>query len=198
MFKLLKHLFEFILPPRQWRLAVIVTLGILSGIGTLIIHISNASSYLSDAPETCINCHVMYPQYATWAHSSHREVASCNDCHVPQDYFVRTYAFKAMDGLRHSSVFTMRGEPQVIRIKQAGINVVQENCIRCHSNLVDMISIIEVTGHNHKDGKGKRCWDCHRNVPHGEVRSLASTPHSLVPRLPSVLPSWLSKHINKE
>jgi cytochrome c nitrite reductase small subunit len=170
------RLLHFVIPPRYWRLPVIVVLAIVVGMGILIIHISNAPSYLSNAPETCINCHVMYPQYATWAHSSHREVANCNDCHVPQDNVFRTYAFKAMDGLRHSSVFTMRAEPQVIRIKQAGINVVQENCIRCHLNMVDMISIIEVTGKNHMEGQGKRCWDCHRNVPHGEVRSLASTP----------------------
>lgn len=191
------RLLHFVIPPRYWRLPVIVVLAIVVGMGILIIHISNAPSYLSNAPETCINCHVMYPQYATWAHSSHREVANCNDCHVPQDNVFRTYAFKAMDGLRHSSVFTMRAEPQVIRIKQAGINVVQENCIRCHLNMVDMISIIEVTGKNHMEGQGKRCWDCHRNVPHGEVRSLASTPHSLVPRLPSVMPEWLQNFTSK-
>ncbi|MDD3877279.1 MAG: cytochrome c nitrite reductase small subunit [Bacteroidales bacterium] len=190
-------LIQLVTPPKKWRLPVIVILGIIVGTGLLIIHISNAPSYLSDKPETCINCHVMYPQYATWTHSSHREVATCNDCHVPQDNFFRTYAFKAMDGMRHSSVFTMRAEPQAIRIKQAGINVVQENCIRCHLNMVDMVSIIEVTGENHFEGKGKRCWDCHRNVPHGEVRSLASTPHSLVPRLPSVMPEWLQKFTSK-
>jgi len=193
MIKRIKRIINYFIPPSYWRLPVVLLLGIIVGLGLLIIHISNASSYLSDAPETCINCHVMYPQYATWAHSSHREVASCNDCHVPQDNFFRTYAFKAMDGMRHASIFTMRWEPQVIRIKQAGVNVVQENCIRCHENMVDMVSIVEVTGRNHKEGQGKRCWDCHREVPHGTVRSLSATPHSLVPRLPSVMPEWLSR-----
>ena len=85
--------------------------------------------------------------------------------------------------MRHATMFTFRLEPQVIQIKDAGINVVQENCKRCHSDLVSMVSLTEVTGPGHEEGKGHRCWDCHRNVPHGEVNSLGSFPFALVPRL---------------
>lgn len=140
----------------------------------------------------------MYPQYATWMHSSHQAVTVCNDCHVPQDNFFRTYYFKAMDGMRHATIFTARAEPQVIQIKQAGINVVQENCIRCHKDLVDMVNIVRVTGDNYLKGEGFKCWDCHREVPHGTVNSLASTPHSLVPRMKSILPEWMDKFINEK
>ncbi|KAF5057204.1 Cytochrome c-type protein NrfH [anaerobic digester metagenome] len=185
-------------PPGRWQLPVIIILGVMTGIVLLLFRASNAHSYLSDKPETCINCHVMYSQYASWNHSSHREVASCNDCHVPQDNFFRKYYFKAMDGLRHSTIFTARAEPQVIRIKQAGINVVQENCIRCHHDLVSMVEVIQVTGENHKTGAGFRCWDCHRETPHGTVRSLASFPHSLVPQLKSVTPEWINKYLKEE
>jgi len=195
--RFVNRIIAFIIPPKKWKFLVIIMAGIFTGIGFLTIHISRAPSYLSDEPRTCINCHVMYPQYSTWSHSSHREVAVCNDCHVPQDNFFRTYYFKAMDGLRHSSVFTMRGEPQVIQIKNAGIDVVQENCIRCHRDLVEMISLIEVTGENSRMGTGKKCWECHRDVPHGTVKGLASTSHPLVPQLPSVLPEWLHKYVNK-
>ena len=76
----------------------------------------------------------MAPQYATWMHSSHRERATCNDCHVPHDNVFNTYYFKAKDGLRHATVFTMRGEPQVIKIKEEGHHVVHQNCIRCHTD----------------------------------------------------------------
>jgi len=196
--KIISKIINFFTPPEKWRLAVIVLSGIIVGIGLLIIHISKAPTYLVDDPKTCINCHVMYPQYATWSHSSHREVTSCNDCHVPHNNIFRTYFFKAKDGMRHASIFTMRWEPQVIMIKEAGVNVVQENCIRCHRDMVDMVSIVEVTGDNHEKGKGKRCWDCHREVPHGTVNGLASTPYSLVPRLQSVLPDWLSDFTNKK
>ena len=168
---------------------------VILGFVFFIIYISNAHSYLSDDPKTCINCHVMYSQYASWQHSSHFRVANCNDCHVPQDLLVRKYYFKASDGLRHSLWFTMRWEPQVIRIKSAGINVVQENCIRCHSDLVNMINLVEVSGKNSKQGKGHLCWDCHKDTPHGSVGSLSSEPNSIVPVLPSPIPEWL---FNKE
>lgn len=194
----MKKILKILTPPDRWKLPVILLLGVMAGMVLLLFRASNAHSYLSDDPETCINCHVMFPQYASWMHSSHRETAICNDCHVPQDNFFRKYLFKAQDGLRHATIFTARAEPQVIHIKQAGINVVQENCIRCHYNLLNMVSVIQVTGENHKEGQGFRCWDCHRETPHGSVRSLASYPHSLVPQLKSVTPDWLNRYTKKE
>ncbi len=191
--KPVKNLGRFILPPENWRLTVIILAGIFAGILLLIVHVSNAVSYLSDEPETCINCHVMYPFFASWDKSSHGREATCADCHVPQDNVFSRYYIKAADGLAHATYFTFRWEPQVIRIKERGTNVVQANCIRCHIDLVDMVQLVEVTGSAAKKGEGKVCWDCHRETPHGTLRSLASTPHSLVERLPSVLPSWLIK-----
>jgi cytochrome c nitrite reductase small subunit len=193
----MKKIINFLKPPSGWRLPALIMSGVMLGIVFLLVYTSKAHSYLSDNPETCINCHVMYPQYSTFMHSSHKESATCNDCHVPQDNFFRTYFFKAKDGLRHATIFTARAEPQVIQIKSAGINVVQENCIRCHSDLVSMVSIIQVTGDNHEEGTGSRCWDCHRETPHGTVNSLASTPHSLVPRMESVIPPWLGTFLKE-
>ena len=123
-------------PPPGWRKAVALVLGVFVGLGIYIVYISNAVSYLSDDPETCINCHVMNPQYATWFHSSHRERATCNDCHVPHDNAFNKYFFKAKDGLRHATMFSLRMEPQVIFIKEEGAEVVQQNCVRCHNNLI--------------------------------------------------------------
>ncbi len=187
-----KRLYLFILPPRAWRTTVIILSGIFAGIGLLIVHISNAPSYLSDEPETCINCHVMYPYFASWDKGSHGREASCAECHVPQDSFFRKYYVKGTDGLKHATWFTFRWEPQVIRIKNRGINVVQENCIRCHIDLVDMVQLVEVSGRTAATGDGKLCWDCHKETPHGSVRSLSAAPHALVERLPSVLPEWVT------
>ncbi|HKL31122.1 MAG TPA: NapC/NirT family cytochrome c, partial [Tangfeifania sp.] len=108
------------LPPGKWKMPVLIATGVLAGAVVFTFYMSNAHSYLSDKPETCINCHIMAPQYATWNHSSHREWAHCNDCHVPHDNFLNHYYFKAKDGLRHSTVFTLRNEPQVIFIKEEG------------------------------------------------------------------------------
>jgi cytochrome c nitrite reductase small subunit len=148
---------------------------------------------LSDDPETCVNCHVMAPQYATWNHSAHRENASCVDCHVPHDSKIRKYFFKAKDGLRHSAMFTMRAEPQVIQIKEEGIHVVQENCIRCHGTLLTDAKVLPLNQTFHHDRQDRLCWDCHRETPHGRVNSLASVPHARVPVPSSIVPEWLER-----
>ncbi len=189
--KALKRLFRFLLPPRNWRFTVVILSGIFTGILFFVVYVSNAVSYLSDEPETCINCHVMYPYYASWDKGSHGRDATCADCHVPQDNFIRQYYVKATDGLAHATYFTFRWEPQVIQIKSRGKSVVQENCIRCHLDMVDMVQLVEVTGEIAEKDEGKLCWDCHRETPHGSVRSLSAAPHALVERLPSVMPAWL-------
>lgn len=194
----MKKIIHSVSPPPKWRIPVLITLGILIGIGLLILRISNATSYLSDNPNACINCHVMTAQFATWQKSSHARVATCNDCHVPQNNPVRTYAFKASDGLRHAYMFTFRLEPEVIRIKNAGRDVVQENCIRCHSKIMDNLSLVSVTGEMTEHGGGKLCWDCHRETPHGTVTSLSSFPMARVPRVTPVMPDWLDKFISNE
>jgi cytochrome c nitrite reductase small subunit len=171
-------------------------LGIFSGLFVFLLYISNAPSYLSDDPKTCVNCHIMAPQYATWQHSSHRENTHCNDCHVPNDNFVNHYYFKAKDGLRHATIFTLRAEPQVIEIKEAGIHAVQQNCLRCHDDLVHDAKVYSYTSHYHDYRTDRLCWECHREVPHGVANSLASVPYARVPLPSSPVPEWLKKLID--
>lgn len=182
-------------PPVNWRVPVIVTLGIFCGTGLLVFRLSNAVSYLSDEPRTCVNCHVMASQFSTWQHSSHTRVATCTDCHVPHDNVFRKYAFKAADGIRHAYVFTFRLEPQVIQIKDAGKAAVQENCIRCHNALVDRVSIRKISAEGAHRDEGHLCWGCHRETPHGRVNSLASAPYARVPRKTPAMPEWITRYL---
>jgi cytochrome c nitrite reductase small subunit len=133
----------------------------------------------------------MAPQYATWFHSSHREPAHCNDCHTPNNNVLSHYFFKAKDGLRHSAVFTLRKEPQVILIKEAGQKAVQNNCLRCHSYTITDYRMAAINNTYQKDRETRQCWMCHRETPHGRVHSLASTPYARVPFLGSPVPEWL-------
>jgi cytochrome c nitrite reductase small subunit len=189
---------KIISPPETWKLPVVLTVGVLTGLVLLVLYVGNATSYLSDKPETCVNCHVMFPQYTSWQHSSHARVATCNDCHVPQDNVIRKYMFKASDGLRHTTMFTLRLEPQVIKIKEAGRDVVQENCERCHQGLLGyMHSAQKNKGYIVADDKDV-CWSCHQEVPHGKVSSLSSFPNARVPKLSPVLPEWLIKALDKK
>lgn len=184
-------------PPGRWQVPVTLLIGILCGLGILVLRVANATSYLSDRPEACMNCHVMAPQYATWQRGSHGRATVCNDCHVPHDNVISKLAFKTKDGLRHSFVFTFRLEPQVIRVKEAGIAVIQENCKRCHSPLVDRVALYNVGGESAQHGEGKLCWECHRETPHGSVSSLASVPYARVPRLSPVVPAWIERILSK-
>jgi cytochrome c nitrite reductase small subunit len=185
-----KKVIKKLAPPDNWKVLVIIMIGVFVGLSFYIFKISKAGSYLSDDPKTCVNCHIMAPQYATWNHSSHREWASCNDCHVPHNNVFNKYYFKAKDGLRHATMFTLRLEPQVIFIHEAGKEVVHNNCVRCHSNLLDIDQKLTNMkfSHNKTD---RECWECHREVPHGRVNSLSSTPNARVPLPESPVPDWL-------
>lgn len=185
-------------PPDRWKIPVIVLLGIFFGLGAFTFHISKAPSYLSDKPETCINCHIMVPEYSTWAHSAHREYTNCNDCHVPHNNMLNHYYFKAMDGLRHASIFTLRAEPQVIQIKDAGAIAVQNNCIRCHEYVINDTRMMRPEFSQNDLRKDRKCWECHREVPHGRVKGLSTTPYAIVPLLDSPVPGWLKKIMDND
>lgn len=176
----MKNLIRWLIPPSQWRPTVAVLLGIFFGLSSYAFYISRAWSYLSDSPETCINCHVMNPQFNDWAHSSHRNVATCNDCHVPHDNVFHKYAFKAQDGLRHATIFTFRAEPQVIYIREAGREAVQQNCIRCHERTTGMEFLGSVLPGYKNHLQERQCLSCHRETPHNRVNGLSSTPNALV------------------
>ncbi|MCF6269313.1 MAG: cytochrome c nitrite reductase small subunit [Melioribacteraceae bacterium] len=147
-----------------------------------MINISEATSYLSADPKACINCHVMNTQYVTWKNSSHASVAGCVDCHLPRDNFVEKYWAKSVDGWNHSVAFTLDTYDYAIQISDYGAERVQKNCISCHSSATSTISSNADKYHkfdapNVKNGR--KCWDCHKSVPHGKVRSITMTPYSL-------------------
>ncbi len=196
----MKKLIEILTPPKGWRIPAIILLGAFAGLSLYALIESKAVSYLSDDPKTCVNCHVMTPQYSTWVKSSHREWATCNDCHVPQDNVARKYAFKAMDGFNHASAFLLRNEPEVIRMKDAGNIVVQENCIRCHEDQVTDAKLGSWVENHQSNRTDRKCWECHQEVPHGSIHSLSSTKY--YGKIPSehqeTLPEWLQKMTTTE
>ncbi|MGB2823906.1 MAG: cytochrome c nitrite reductase small subunit [Phycisphaerae bacterium] len=170
--------------PGPLRVATWVLTGAAVGLALVTGRISNATSYLSDAPETCMNCHVMTDAYATWQRGSHGRVAVCTDCHVPHSNPVAKVAFKGADGMKHAAVFTMRTEPQVLRLSDRAVPVVQANCLRCHAEQFAMSRLAA--------SSERRCWDCHSNI-HGEARSLSASPNVLRPRLDAAGLDWMRK-----
>ncbi|MGL4852672.1 MAG: cytochrome c nitrite reductase small subunit [Phocaeicola sp.] len=185
--------------PRQFVVLLFVIGGVIIGLGGYIIYMARVHSYASDDPEACINCHIMTPYYQSWMHSSHGNWTSCNDCHVPQNSLFSKYAFKAMDGVYHSVVFTLKAEPQVIRPREASSTVIMNNCIRCHTQLnTEFVKTGMITYAEAIEGRGKACWDCHRNVPHTIVSNISSAPNVIAPMPKSPVPDWLKKVIHNK
>ncbi|NOR87831.1 MAG: cytochrome c nitrite reductase small subunit [Bacteroidales bacterium] len=148
-----------------------------------MVYLSEMPSYLSKDPKACINCHVMNTQYATWQHSAHAVAGvSCIDCHLPTDNFFEKYYAKTVDGWNHSVAFTMGTYDHAMKISDYGAERVQKNCLSCHSSLASQISINADKYHLYDTPyveNGRKCWDCHKTVPHGKVRSITSTPYNL-------------------
>jgi cytochrome c nitrite reductase small subunit len=170
--------------PKPVQVGIYGLAGVALGMAVVVARIANATSYLSDDPQACINCHVMTDAYASWQRGSHGHAAVCIDCHVPHSSFIAKYAYKAEDGLKHSYVFTMGRTPQVLGLSARAVPVVQANCVRCHSQQVMMI---EAMG-----GPQGRCWDCHQGI-HGKARSLSASPTALRPGLPDAGLDWMKK-----
>lgn len=66
-------------------LAFATYLGLFAGVGVFTFGYGKGASYLSNNPQTCVNCHVMQDHFDAWQQSSHHHFAVCNDCHLPHD-----------------------------------------------------------------------------------------------------------------
>lgn len=179
------------------KVTLITLGGIFVGLIALFMYLLRMHTYIvGDDPAACVNCHIMTPYYATWSHSSHARNATCNDCHVPNNNIVAHYGFKGVDGMKHVAYFVTKSEVQAIMAERASGQVIMDNCIRCHAQLnQEFVKTGRISYMQAKRNEGMACWDCHRNVPHGGMNTLSSTPHgeSQVPLPPSPVPQWLQK-----
>ena len=150
------------------KIPIIVGITSLIFILGLGMFVSNFTSYLGNDPTTCNNCHVMDYAYEGWYHGSHRAWTNCNDCHTPHG-LIPKYMVKAYSGFNHVSHFVLGDIPVPIRAKPATRLIIEQNCIRCHTSTVDLIADGQLNS-------GKLCFDCHRNVSHGE-RGISILPY---------------------
>ncbi len=154
-------------PPRAWAqalraigpfwLALAALLGVLGGIGVFTFGYGQGGSYLVNDPKVCANCHVMQAHYDSWQSSSHRHVATCNDCHLPHTSPGK-WITKADNGFFHSLAFTTGSFPEPIRIKARNRRVTQSACLDCHRTTVhEMVPA---------GGEAPLCVRCHADVGH--------------------------------
>lgn len=145
-----------------FRLIVMgVGLGLAFGVGLFTFWYGKGASYLSNDPASCANCHIMNDQYNGWQKSSHKAVATCNDCHTPPD-MVGKYTTKAWNGFWHSYYFTLGGFHEPIQITERNRQIAEQSCRTCHETMVHSITVSESNAAAEKVS----CIACHRNVGH--------------------------------
>lgn len=146
-------------PRGRWLAALAI--GVPLGLGLFTFTYAEGASYLSTDPRACVNCHIMRPQYDAWQKASHHTTASCVDCHLPASG-VSKWVAKAVNGFNHSKAFTFQDFPEPIQITTRNAAILQENCLRCHGDLVHDLVAGATT-----DRRAIQCTHCHATVGHG-------------------------------
>ena len=136
------------------------------GLGLFTFGYARGSSYLTNDPAACANCHIMSEHYAAWMKGSHHTVATCNDCHTPHN-LVGKYVVKARNGFWHSFYFTTGNFPDPLRITGRNREVTEHACRYCHAEITEAIdhtaSARQTAGHSDEP---MSCIRCHRYVGH--------------------------------
>ena len=147
--------------PGMMVLVLCLLLGVFLGLSGFTFVYAHGASYLSNDPRACVNCHIMREQYDGWQKMPHHAVATCNDCHVPQDVLGK-YATKVEHGYRHSKGFTLQDFHEPIQITARDRKIVENNCVRCHGEFV-----ADITAHTAYPEDAVSCSRCHSDIGHG-------------------------------
>jgi cytochrome c nitrite reductase small subunit len=136
-----------------------LAIGVVAGIGGYTFIYARGYSYMTDDPAACVNCHVMREQFDGWVNSSHRSVATCNDCHTPPGA-VAKYVTKARNGFWHSFYFTTGRFHEPIQITERNREVTEQACRKCHTQVTESIE------GPHQQAGASSCLRCHDTVGH--------------------------------
>jgi len=114
----------------------------------------------TSTPQYCASCHVMESQYEDWFYSGSHQRISCVECHLPHNNFFNYYLWKGLDGMKDVLYFYTGMIPDPIQASGHGVQTVQDNCVRCHEEMVSRISV-----------DAMHCWGCHRDNYHTMIHS---------------------------
>jgi cytochrome c nitrite reductase small subunit len=160
---------------RIFTVVILSLFGIAFGLGLFTFTYAKGFSYLSNDPAACVNCHIMREQYEGWSHSSHKAVATCNDCHTPHR-FPDKWVIKGVNGFNHSVAFTTGNFPEPIMIRGFNANIAQENCVDCHTTTVTEM-------HLFVSDEELDCVACHGNVGHNNAATNIPASNIATPAL---------------
>ena len=143
--------------PRPTIVLAALAVGMAVGVAVFTFSYGEGASYLRDDPSACANCHIMTAQYTGWLTGSHRNAATCNDCHTPKAA-VGKYATKASNGFWHSFYFTTGRFHEPILIKAGNRRITERRCRECHASLTHAIVAA--------GREAPSCLSCHPSVGH--------------------------------
>lgn len=106
----------------------------------------------------CGKCHAMDFQVNSYLHSPHAGEANCGDCHDPHA-LVTGSMYAAFTGSRDVYRVVTNTTPKEIRATNLSKKILQENCLRCHGDIMGDI------GDTSKNGS-VYCFQCHRSIVH--------------------------------
>ena len=138
---------------------IALAVGAAAGLGGYTFVYAKGASYLGNDPNACANCHIMQDHLNGWINSSHRSVATCNDCHTPAG-FIPKYYTKADHGFFHSLAFTTNNFHEPIQMKARSRRVTENSCRKCHQDVVHDIDLKQVSDET------MSCIRCHAGVGH--------------------------------
>ena len=136
-------------PGRGWRPLFLSFLG-----GMVVLAGIAVATTATDQAMFCGSCHSMDEAALTHRLSVHAELA-CNECHAPHNLLAKL-PFKAKEGTRDIIATVSSSVPDLIHAGDETMQVIQENCRRCHDATVNTVNMTAKPF----------CTDCHRHVPH--------------------------------
>jgi cytochrome c-type protein NapC/trimethylamine-N-oxide reductase cytochrome c-type subunit TorC len=157
---------------------IFIVLGII--IGFPVFSMTYYTMARTSTPQFCSTCHEIVPAYDAWKTSSHVNnpqgiVANCMDCHLPPpedtvDFFYTKTLHGAKDVLAH----VMHGSEAYDRPqnrRKAYENMKNENCKKCHRNLLHMpykrgAMLAHRSALYGRESNERKCVDCHNKLVH--------------------------------
>jgi cytochrome c nitrite reductase small subunit len=148
------------LPKKKNLVYVLIAAAIIAVLGLFVAFGPPGLYAKSESPQFCGSCHVLQPEYETWFHSGAHQNIKCVDCHLPNDNLANHLFWKSVDGVKDSLAFHTGRVSETIRISAHGAAVVQNNCQRCHAEIISRVTL------------DRRCWDCHRRMTHRQTGAI--------------------------
>ncbi|MDZ7638153.1 MAG: multiheme c-type cytochrome [Bryobacterales bacterium] len=161
----------------------------LAGLGgaavAAILAVPGASFvYEMGGGESCARCHEIAPNFETWQHSTHFEVA-CTECHGDAITVDPDFHF---GNIRRLATHLSGELPKEIRLRARDLRPMVDNCKRCHeqefrhwqsgAHSVSYAGIFATPTHNNKRLLMDDCMRCHGMHFPGAIGELV-TPVSL-------------------